>query len=115
MEFSPSEYDENRVDEPVHSFMQEVRDLFGISLIADLEPSEHTDECEECRAHGQEHRCVCPTVPTYYLGRRAEPSLGLPNVFVTPGFPSIAELETFCEQRIYKFRAKAKSEGQRQN
>lgn len=92
-----------------HSCVQEIRDLFAVSIIADLEaPLEHDPECSFVVSDGQDG-CSCPFVPTYFLGRRALPEMGVPSVNLTGSHPPLSALETYCEKQIEVFRARARA------
>ena len=107
MQFDYLDYDENPRGDPRHDFIQEVRNLFRMSLVADVTVHEHADEC---RFNRGERPCVCPTAPLYYIGRRSQPEYGLERLSVTPTFFTLGELEVYCEMNISHLRARAKSE-----
>src|SRR5260370_11046444 len=107
MEFDFASYDERLPEEPRRDFIQEVRNLFQMSVVTDVTVYEHTDEC--CHYRG-ERPCRCPVVPLYYIGRRAEPEHGLERLRITPTFLTLSELDAYCEENIDRLRAKAQSE-----
>jgi hypothetical protein len=93
--------DRDTIEEPRHSFTQEVRDLFHVSLVTDLVVEHQSDDCRDSR------RCSCPTTSYYYLGHRAVPKEGIEKVRITPTFQGLAFLEEYCEQNIRVLRAQA--------
>jgi hypothetical protein len=99
--------DDDTIDEPRHSFTQEVRDLFGVSLVTDLVVEHHSDECRDSTGRVRGHRCTCPTVSYHYLGHRAIPEEGIENLRITPTFQGVAFLEEYCEQNISRLRTQA--------
>jgi hypothetical protein len=115
-----SEYDESKYaddypdrdvaepDEPPrYSFTQEVRDLFGVSLVTDVVVEHHTDDCRYSTERIPAHRCSCSTVSYYYLGLRPIPEEGIEKVRITPTFTELTFLEMYCEQNISRFRMQA--------
>jgi len=100
--------DDDAVVEPRHSFTQEVRDLFGVSLVTDLVVEHHSDECRDSTGRVRGHRCTCTTVSYYYLGHRSIPEEGIEKVRITPTFQGLAFLEEYCEQNISHVRMQAK-------
>ncbi len=99
--------DDDTVDEPRHSFAQEVRDLFGVSLVTDLIVEHHSDDCRDATERIPGYRCSCPTASYYYLGHRAIPEEGIEKVRITPTFPGLAFLDEYCEQNISRLRIQA--------
>ena len=93
--------DRDTIEEPRHSFTQEVRDLFHISLVTDLVVEHQSDDCSDSEC------CSCPTARYYYLGHRAIPEAGIEKVRITPTFPGLALLDEYCEQNIGRFRMEA--------
>lgn len=100
--------DRDTIEEPRHSFTQEVRDLFHVSLVTDLVVEHHSDECRDSIGRVRGHRCTCPTVSYHYLGHRAIPEEGIEKVRITPTFQGVPFLEQYCEQNIGVLRAQAK-------
>jgi hypothetical protein len=100
--------DDDTVEEPRHSFTQEVRNLFGVSLVTDLIVEQHTDKCRDL-ADRPGHRCSCSPALYYYLGRRPIPEEGIEKVRITPTFQGLAFLEAYCESNIHSLRAQAKA------
>jgi len=94
--------DRDTIEEPRHSFTQEVRDLFHVSLVTDLVVEHQSDDCSDSEC------CSCPTARYYYLGHRAIPEAGIEKVRITPTFPGLAFLDEYCEQNISRFRMQAK-------
>ena len=103
--------DEDLIEEPVHSYTTEVRDLFSASIVTDLR-LEHTDECDERRAYAERNvftaRCGCASTSYYYVGRRADPEMGTPPEYIAGPCLSLDELETLCRDRIDQYRVAAK-------
>jgi hypothetical protein len=111
MEFDAANFDDNVPREPRRDFIQEVRNLFQVSVVTDVTVYEHTDQCLQDRG---ERPCRCPVVRIFYIGRRAEPEHGLERLGITPSFLALAELEAYCENNIERLRSKAQSESQNQ-
>jgi hypothetical protein len=103
--------DDDTVDEPRQSFTQEVRNLFGVSVVTDLIVEQHTDRCRDL-AERPGHRCSCAAARYYYLGHRPIPEEGIEKVRITPTFQELAFLEDYCESNIHSLRAQAKSKNQ---
>jgi len=99
--------DDDTVDEPRHSFTQEVRNLFGVSVVTDLVVEQHTDRCRDL-AERPGHRCSCVAARYYYLGLRPILEEGIEKVRITPTFTELGFLEDYCEQNIGRFRTQAK-------
>ncbi len=100
--------------EPTHPSTLEVRNLFEASILTEnMISNEHEDDCPFPQSNGKK-TCTCPEVTYYYLGRRAEPWLGLPKLTLTPWFPPLCELEDYCKEQIVNLRSRARSrdEGQ---
>lgn len=100
--------DRDTTDEPRHSFTQEVRNLFGVSLVTDLVVEHHSDDCRYSTERVRGHRCSCPTASYYYLGHRPIPEEEIEKVRITPKFSGLAFLEEYCEQNINRLRMQAK-------
>jgi hypothetical protein len=111
MEFDSANYDDNVPREPRRDYIQEVRNLFQVSVLTDVTVYEHTDQCLQARG---ERPCRCPVVPIFYIGRRAEPEHNLKGLGITPSFLTLVELEAYCENNIERLRSKAQSESQNQ-
>ena len=101
--------DDDAVVEPRHSFTQEVRDLFGVSLVTDLIVDRHTEACLELSQEGSRGHCRCSPVPYYFLGQRAIPQEGIKRYSVCGMFDSLSALEHYCEANIHSLRAQAKA------
>jgi hypothetical protein len=105
------EYDDELLDEPLYPYTTEVGDLFKEKLVADLE-IQHKD-CDFLRAPAERRgsqRCNCPSVPSYYVGRRADRELGILGMIVAGPCESLVELERLCKDRIYQFRRLAREQ-----
>ena len=74
-------------------FMLEVCGGLDISLLSDIEPLNPDDESDM-----RVRTCVA-------LGERSELGAGLRGYSVTPWFPTMEELEAFCQRHIERFRA----------
>ena len=106
-----SEYDDELLDEPLYPYTTEVGDLFKANLIAELE-IQHKD-CDFLRAPAERRSsqpCNCPSVPSYYVGRRADRELGIFGRIVAGPCESLVELEGLCKDRIYHFRKLAREQ-----
>jgi hypothetical protein len=82
-----------------------VGDLFKANLVAELE-IQHQD-CDFLRAPGERRgsvRCTCPSIPYYYVRRRADRELGVIGTIVAGPCESLVELERLCKDRISHFR-----------
>jgi hypothetical protein len=88
------------------TYTQEVRDLFHLSIIADVVPPDELEDGCAFVSDSQE-RCTCTPVSRYYLGRRAVPGDGIEGVNRTGYCESLAQLEDQCRCRIDQFRRDA--------
>jgi hypothetical protein len=83
---------------PTGQFTKEVCDLFDISLLSDMEP---TDEMN----------CSSPWIEVYALGWRSELAAGIRAGTITEWFNTPEELEQFCQKHIARFRAASEDDG----
>ena len=105
-----SDYEDEFELEPTHPFTTEVRDLFGASIITELQVEHHDCDVIRAKAAGRYsvwERCECETVAYYYVGRRADRELDQPAEYIAGPCLSLADLEKVCRDRIDRFRALA--------
>jgi hypothetical protein len=109
-EYTDDDYgsDRDTVEEPRHSFTQEARNLFSVSLVTDLVVDRHTEACLERSQEGERGHCRCAPARYFFLGQRAIPQEGVERFSVSPMFDSLALLELCCEQNIHTLRLQAK-------
>jgi hypothetical protein len=109
-DYQADEYaaEDDTADESRHSFTQEVRNLFGVSLVSELIVDRHTEECSELSQEGSRGHCHCSPMPYYFLGQRAIPQEGVKRFSVCGMFDSLSALEHYCESNIHSLRAQAK-------
>jgi hypothetical protein len=73
--------------------IQEVSELFGLSLLTDL--------------IGEDGE---PFSTVFYIGQQSELAAGLRGFDMTPCFNSLAKLEQFCQSHIARFRQEAETD-----
>ena len=106
------EYDDELFKGPHYPYTTEVRNLFNEKLVAELE-IQHDEDCDFLRAPAERRssqRCTCPSVPYYYVGRRADREQGIFGRIVAGPCESLVELERLCKDRIYHFRKLAREQ-----
>ena len=83
-----------RLDGLTHSYpsaLDEVRDLFDVTIIRDLEEREGS-------------KAPARLELVYALGAREELTAGIRRSQMTPSFCSVQELNAFCERHLERFR-----------